>query len=175
MRRIKERVLLRLVFVLGEDRRVFSCVRSPRRMIRVDIFYYEIVPLFFVALQRRFTRRARAFPSCQTGIAYIGFLCYFVAEERERERSGLACLRSYEHSRANIRDVDDASMIIAVQSGLYNITWTRDTTVQRLEQPGIVVSLSGNGPGSLTRIMVRNLPAILDFVFILSLQVVDFY
>ena len=66
-------------------------------------------------------------------------------------------------------------MIIAVQSGLYNITWTRDTTMQRLEQPGIVVSLSGNGPGSLTRIMVRNLPAILDFVFILSLQVVDFY
>ena len=86
LRRIKERVLLRLVFVLGEDRRVFSCVRSPRRINRVDIFYYEIVPLFFVALQRRFTRRARAFASCQTGIAYIGFLCYFVAEERERER-----------------------------------------------------------------------------------------
>ena len=49
LRRIKERVLLRLVFVLGEDRRVFSCVRSPRRMNRVDIFYYEIVPLSFVA------------------------------------------------------------------------------------------------------------------------------
>ena len=54
-------------------------------------------------------------------------------------------------------------MIIAVQSGLYNIPWTRDTTVQRLEQPGIVVSLSGN------------LSTILDFVFILSLQGVDFY
>ena len=66
-------------------------------------------------------------------------------------------------------------MIIAVQSGLYNIPWTRDTTVQRLEQPGIVVSLFGNGPGSLTRMMLRNLSTILDSVFILSLQGVDFY
>ena len=49
LRRIKERVLLRLVFVLGEDRRVFSRVRSLRRTNRVDIFYYEIVPLSFVA------------------------------------------------------------------------------------------------------------------------------
>ena len=66
-------------------------------------------------------------------------------------------------------------MIIAVQSGLYNIPWTRGTTVRRLEQPGIVVSLSGNGPGSLTRMMVRNLSTILGFVFILSLRGIDFY